>query len=237
MLTTSIFAQKKVNNYKYIIVPNKFDFVNTVDQYQTSSLTKFLFNKASFNALLEDEKLNEDLASDRCLALTSIVNSNSNMFSTKVTIVLKDCFNNVVFTSKEGKSKNKDYKKAYHEAIRSAFKSIETLNYKYVPVKKEKSTNLVSETPIVTVPKIIKNSEVLNKQNNTIVNLYAQATANGFQLVNTKPAVVFQILKTNVADVFILKNKNGILYKNNANWIAEYYQDGVKVTEEYQIKF
>ncbi|MDO6744879.1 hypothetical protein Q4553_09845 [Tenacibaculum soleae] len=237
MLTTSIFAQKKVNNYKYIIVPNKFDFVNTVDQYQTSSLTKFLFNRAGFTVFLSDDKLPKDLSVNRCLALTGTIKDASTMFVTKSKVELKDCSNNVIYTSIIGKSKTKDYKKAYHEAIRNAFKSIETLNYKYVPVKKEESNNLVNKTPIVTVPKIIKNKEVLNRQNNTIVNLYAQTIANGFQLVNTKPSVVYQILKTNVADVFILKNKNGILYKNNANWIAEYYKDGVKVTEQYQIKF
>ncbi len=27
MISTSIFAQKQMNNYKYVIVPNKFDFV------------------------------------------------------------------------------------------------------------------------------------------------------------------------------------------------------------------
>ena len=39
-ISSSIYAQKKINDYKYIIVPNKFDFASKEDQYQTSSLTK-----------------------------------------------------------------------------------------------------------------------------------------------------------------------------------------------------
>ena len=240
MFTTSIFAQKKVNNYKYVIVPNKFDFLNKKDQHQTSSLTKFLFNKYGFTAILEDEKLPEDVAKDRCLALTGVIKDDSGAFLTKSIVELRDCSNNVVYSSTIGKSRNKDYKKAYHESIRNAFKSIKNLNYKYIPLVKEKSEVVNENIPaVVTVPKIDVNKTVLvnTKKEVEIANLYAQSTANGYQLVNTKPAVVFQLLKTNVENVFVIKNKNGILYKNNAIWIAEYYKEDIKVIEKYQIKF
>ena len=42
----SINAQiEKLNDYKYVIIPEKFDFVNESDKYQTSSLTKFLLKR------------------------------------------------------------------------------------------------------------------------------------------------------------------------------------------------
>ena len=113
LLTVSVFAQKNINNYKYIVVPNKFDFVNKVDQYQTSSLTKFLFNKHGFTAFLAEDDLPSDLAENRCLALTAVVESSSSMFATKNVIILKDCANKTVYSSKEGKSKLKEYKKQY----------------------------------------------------------------------------------------------------------------------------
>ncbi|MCT4697861.1 hypothetical protein [Tenacibaculum haliotis] len=240
MLTTSIFAQKKVNNYKYVIVPNKFDFLNKNDKYQTSSLTKFLFNKYGFTAILEDEKLPNDLAKDRCLALRGVIKEASGMFSTKTFVELRDCFNNVVFTSVVGKSKQKEYKRAYQESIRNAFKTIKSLNYKYTPLKKEKIEVVNENIPaVVALPKIVVNKPVSVNTNKEveIANLYAQSTANGYQLVNTKPEVVFQLLKTNIKDVFVIKNKNGILYKNNAIWIAEYYKENVQVIKKYQIKF
>ncbi|WGH75416.1 hypothetical protein P8625_15300 [Tenacibaculum tangerinum] len=239
-VTTASFAQKNINNYKYVIVPIKFDFVKEKNKYLTSSLTKFLFNKYGFTAFLDEEELPDELANNRCLALTGTVKDNSNMFTTKSIIELRDCHNNVVYTSQVGKSKEKEYKKAYHEAIRNAFKSVQGLGYKYIP--KAEETTIVTATPVkvVEVPTtaIIKNGpvEIVEKEDKLNV-LYAQSIPNGFQLVNMKPVVVFVVLKTSVKNVFILKNKNGILYQNGTSWFAEYYENDSKITKEYQVKF
>lgn len=238
LITTASFAQKSVNTYKYVIVPTKFDFVKSKDKYQTSSLTKFLFNKYGFTALLEDEKLPEEVVNNRCLALTGTVRDESGLFTTKSIVELKDCNNKVVFTSKEGKSKEKDYKKAYHEAIRNAFKSVQTLKYKYTPSKEVAVVKEEEVAPVVSAVKVVKNkTEKANEENTTKNVLYAQSINNGFQLVNTKPEVVFQVLKTSVKNVFVIKDKNGILYKNGDSWFAEYYDNNMKVIEKYQIKF
>lgn len=237
LLTTfSISAQQSVNSYKYIVVPKQFSFVKSVDKYQTSSLTKFLFNKYGFTAFMSDDELPSDLFANRCLALTAEVEDESGMFSTKNKIVLKDCFNKIVFTSKVGSSKEKDYKKAYHEAIRDAFKSVKALSYKYTPVKNQKVS---SQAPVA----ISKHNEKVIPKEETEVNtdatnvLYAQSIKNGYQLVNTKPSVVFQVLKTSNPNVFILNNKKGLLLKKGSVWVAEYYLDNVFTSEMYTIKF
>ena len=239
-ISTASFAQKSINNYKYVIVPSKFDFVKEKDKYQTSSLTKFLFNKYGFTAFLDDEELPTEIANNRCLALTGTVKDESSMFTTKSVIELTDCYNKVVFTSKEGRSKEKEYKKAYQEAIRNAFKSIEALKYTYIPLQEDVVTKNKEVPPVVTVvPTVVKNTpaEVVEKPAKAKEQLFAQPVANGFQLVNMKPEVVFQVLKTNVKDVFVIKDKNGVLYKSGNSWFAEYYNNGGKVTEEYQVKF
>ncbi|MGK0253973.1 MAG: putative Zn finger protein [Mariniflexile sp.] len=133
LLTASVFAQSNLNNYKYVIVPSKYDFLKDKDEYQLNSLTKFLFEKYGFDALIEGEKYPEDLIRNRCLALKSDLIKDSGMFKTKLAVELKDCNDQVVFTSLLGESREKEYSKAYNEALRNAFKSIETLNYKYVP--------------------------------------------------------------------------------------------------------
>lgn len=245
LISVSTFAQKSINNYKYIIVPKQFDFVSSPDKYQTSSLTKFLFKKYGFTAYLSDEVLPNDLAENRCLALTGAVVDKSGMLTTKSVVELKDCNNNVVFSSSIGKSKIKDYKKAYHEAIRKAFVSVKGLNYKHEPLQE---TKVAIAKPKVTLPKkqpyakaTKKDKKIVEPKRANITSslkvLYAQPKINGYQLVNTKPSVVFKILQTDVKNVFIIKNKNGILYKKNTNWIAEYYQNGKKVVKEYQVKF
>jgi len=127
---SSTFGQD-LNSYKYVIVPSSFEFLKEPNQYQLNELTKFLFEKYGFEAYMEDEDLPMELSQNRCKALFANVKNNSGLFSTKLVVVLKDCKNNEVFISKEGTSREKDYKMAYQEALRDAFESIAALNYKY----------------------------------------------------------------------------------------------------------
>lgn len=129
--TTSLFAQKDINSYKYIIVPNQYEFQKSKDQYQLNSLVKFLFEKDGFKVASTDAPFPEELAKSPCMALKAIVENKSGMLSTKVRIDLIDCYNAVVFSTEEGKSKIKDYKKGYHDAVRKAFVGIDSLHYKY----------------------------------------------------------------------------------------------------------
>ena len=126
-----IFAQKNVNSYKYLLVPKQYDFLKSPDQHQLNSLTKFLFEKEGFITLFTDEQYPAELASNSCLGLKVDVDDNSGMFNTKLKINLLDCHNIVVYETKEGRSKLKEYKKAFHEALREAFEEIKDLNYSY----------------------------------------------------------------------------------------------------------
>ncbi len=128
---STIFAQKSVNSYKYVLVPRQYEFLKSPDKHQLNSLTKFLFDKAGFTTLFTDEVYPQELAANRCLALRVSVDDNSGLFNTKLKINLLDCHNIVVYATKEGRSKEKDYKKAFHEAIRKAFEEIYDLNYSY----------------------------------------------------------------------------------------------------------
>lgn len=127
------FSQSNLNKYKYVIVPNKFDFLKQVDQYQLNSLTQFLFNKYGFTAIMENDDFPPDLSNNRCLALNSTVRSESGLFKTKLIVELKNCKNEVAFTSKIGESREKQYEKAYNLALRDAFESFDALNYHYQP--------------------------------------------------------------------------------------------------------
>ncbi|WP_158841395.1 hypothetical protein [Polaribacter sp. L3A8] len=237
----SAFGQQvDINNYKYIIVPDRFDFLKSADQYQTSSLTKFLLEKKGFVVFLSNEKLPEDFVLNRCKGLTANVVDDSSMFTVKSKIELKDCYGTVVYVSETGKSKEKDYKKSYQEAIRNAYETMDGLEYKYVPIKKEGvvktvEVEVVKEVMTTPIKEIVSQEKVV--ASNNLETLYSQEISNGFQLVNTTPAVVYQLLKTKVKDVFILKDKNGILYKNGNNWIAEYYENDALVVKQYAIKF
>lgn len=128
LVSTTLFAQKSIKDYKYIIVPKLYEFQKREDQHQINSLTKFLFEKEEFIVFFSGDVYPEDLALNPCSALKAIVNNESGMLSTKVTISLVDCYNKAIYTTPEGRSKIKDYKKGYHEAIRNAFANIQELD-------------------------------------------------------------------------------------------------------------
>ncbi|WP_452602160.1 hypothetical protein [Pontimicrobium sp. MEBiC06410] len=129
-------AQVSLNEYKYVIVPNKFEFLKEADQYRLNSLTQYLFQKNGFIAVMEEGKLPEEIVKNSCLALKADVLSNSGMFKTKLKVELKNCNGEVVYTSLEGTSREKKYAVAYNNAIRAAFNSFKDLNYKYEPNEK-----------------------------------------------------------------------------------------------------
>ncbi len=255
-ITTSVFSQQsKLDKYQYIIVPDKFDFVRSTDQYKTSSLTKFLLKKKGFKVFLSSEKLPQELQNNRCTALLVNIKDEPGMFTTKSSIEMRDCYGEIVYTSSVGKSKEKDYQKAYQEAIRGAYDSMTDFKYSYNPSlvveKKEKeevtltkniSNKLVIPDKIapevVLIPEIKKEDETVEIiTSNAIYVLYAQPINNGFQLINTKPEVVFSILNTNLKDVFIIKNRNGIFYRLGEHWVSEYYENNQLIQKEFQLKF
>ncbi|WP_299147942.1 hypothetical protein [uncultured Dokdonia sp.] len=148
-LSSNLYAQS-VNDYKYVIVPEKYDFLKSPDQYQVNSLTKFLFNKYGFEAYKEKDKEILKNPIDPCEALYAQVTSESTFIQAKLTVILKDCNDQVIFKTSEGRSKNKDYKKAYHGALREAFLDIEALQYNYNPsaTAVERKTTKIPESSI-----------------------------------------------------------------------------------------
>lgn len=256
IFTNTLYCQQSLNNYKYVIVPKKYNFLKFEDQYQLNSLTKFLFKKEGFKTLFDTDIKPEELVKNPCLGLHSRVKSNSGLFSTKLIIELVNCKNEVVLTSIEGKSKQKDYKKAYHEALREAFNSITSLNYKYDSVKqslsKEKAETIVEEKAVIVKKEepVVIEEEITVKQEEPVeiveekvedvpfaIVLYAQENLLGFQLVDSTPKVVYILLKSSKKDLYFLKNKNGIVYKEGEKWFAEFYKGNKLIKNELHIKF
>ena len=234
-----MFAQESLNDYKYIIVPSQYEFQKSEDTYQLNSLTKFLFNKVGFIAILSTDNFPDDLAKNRCLALTAKLKKNSSMFSAKMNFDLVNCKSVVVFSSNEATSKEKEYKKAYHEVIRKTFESIKVKNYKYTP--KEEIETIV----IIPIEEVVKEKHITLQESKvetlgveqTSDLLYAQPIQNGFQLLDGTSKRVYTIQYTSVKNMFILKDKNGILYKDNNDWIAEFYSNNQLIKKRLNIKF
>jgi len=240
-LSFSAQAQPNLNHYKYIIVPEKFGFLKQANQYNLNNLTKALFDDLGFTTYFDNADLPTEIAGDRCKALTADIEEKNSMFVTNLTVVLKDCKGTVVLKSKEGKSREKEYKTSFNLALRDAFASLSDFRYTAgntpeasistptAPVKEVKTepTPASATQPIATEA----------KQTDGV--LYAQATANGYQLVDATPKIVMNLFKTSVEDFFIASNgnTNGVVLKKNGNWFFEYYKNNVLVSDKLSIKF
>lgn len=264
----SFVSNAQLNDYKYIIVPKKLGKFSTENTHQTSTLLKHLLSKSDngFNLVYEDA-LPQDLKTNRCLGLLSDIVDESSLFSTKLKIILKDCNEEIVFTSIEGKSKKKDFKQSYAEAMMDAVSSFDGLDYTYKPKNephtasfendvKEIKPNAQKPKDIVKVNKkptknesvkiekpvppmeIIENKKLIILTKDTEL-LYAQPMDNGFQLIDSTPKVVFKLTKTSVENVFLASrdNVNGVVLKKEGKWFFEYTANSKKVEEELDIKF
>ncbi|MEN3322816.1 hypothetical protein VP395_03690 [Mariniflexile soesokkakense] len=209
-----MFSQTNLNNYKYVIVPNKYDFLKESDQYQLNSLTEFLFNKYGFVALMEGSNYPEDVIRNRCLALKSNLLKDAGMFKTKLAVELKNCNDQVVYTSEMGESREKEYQRAYSEALRDAFKSIEALGYKYEPsanssvaVLQEIETTSEVSKEIQQLREEIQN---LKKEKEIALVEKVEPKIGTVTQVPVKEAVVEEVVNTNTPVVKELAS--GVLY-------------------------
>lgn len=278
-------AQTNINDYKYVIVPNTFDFLDTPDEYRLNTLTKLLLEKYGFITLMEESRLPDEAILNPCLSLKANVLDTSGFFYSKLKVELKDCKNNVVFTTAVGESKNKNSQVAYTIALRAAFKSFDSFTYQYKEnpsilafgktddtESKAEIEKLKEEIKTLKEEKVAEVAEVIEEQEIVAANqvkeeveikevspevakvavkapavvkaetislhvLYAQKVVNGFQLVDNTPKVVYKIKETGMSNVFIVEGKNAIIYKLDANWIFEYYENEKLQTKILNIKF
>lgn len=249
----SVYAQNNVNNFKYVIVPNEYDFQHEPDEYQLNSISEFLFNKYGFTAIMQDDEFPEDLKKNGCLALRADVIKDKSMFITKLHVILKNCTDQIIFEGPNGESREKKYEVAYNYALREAFLYVKALNYKYEPIKEDATVTSITTTPEISVasvetPVVANNTiEEVSNPEITPVNvttsssdsevLYAQAINNGYQLVDSTPKVVYVLIFSGKKDFYMVKGKDATVYKLNDNWvIAETIGDDLQV-KTLNIKF
>lgn len=209
-IVTSVFSQANLNEYKYIIVPKQFSFLKNPDEYRMNGLAKFLFEKYGFSAFMEGDQYPEDYFNNRCSALRVDVFKEPGMFKTKLKAVLKDCNDQVVYTSKTGESREKEFGKAYNEALRKAFLSFEALNYKYTPKKGETAT--VVQKPSGAVKNEVASNEI-KKLKEEIETLKKQKEIKVAPVVAPQVKAVEPVVqKVSVVAPVVAKSTSAVLY-------------------------
>jgi hypothetical protein len=239
---TSYSFSQSVNDFKAVIVPLKFEFLKSENQYRLATISKFELGKAGFQAYYDNQPI-LDKNIGRCELLNFDVINQKGFLTTKLYIVFKDCYGKMIFQSETGISKEKDYELAYKEALSKAFVSVYALNYKYTEQNKVSSVtsaiaDAVTEEVIAPVLKA-KSDELVSIEQTSANLLYAQPIANGFQLVDSTPSVVMNVYRTSVKDCYIaLKGNNqGVLIAKGSQWFFEYYDNNKLTSERIEVKF
>ena len=248
LLTVSISsrAQSNLNDYKYVLVPEKFDFLKSNDQYQLSSLTKFLLQKKGFTVLNKSDNYPMDLAKNNCLLMNANVIKLKGLLTTKLQLVLTNCKNTFVFSSEIGKSKLKEYKKAYHEALRDAF-ALSEFNYSYTESSsKDVVPNPTPAAKMTIEPSTVVGTEVVKEVKELIesapaaevvMGLIVQQTNSGYDFIDAVSRnVTYSIHATLFENVYIIDGREGIIYKRGQSWVREYVENGKTTIEALNIQ-
>jgi len=264
---TTTYSQKDLNDYKYVIVPAKFEFFKEPDKFQLNSLTKFLFEKYGFNAIMVDEPFPSDIRGNNCIELRAYVIEHSAVFKTKLQVELYDCKNELVYKTDIGQTREKEYKKAYKLALRDAMDELEDVNYKYNGKKSQASSEMevksiepIEKEVMVKAEKLIE-PEIIKKNNapaeiiigTQVVKpmkkekpltkdkpnnlMYAQAIDGGYQIVDSTPKVLMTLYNTGKQNTYIVKDQNAIVYKEDGFWYMAISKNGKTETKPINIKF
>jgi len=219
----SVNAQSELDGYKYIIVKKQYSFQNSPDKYQLNSLTKFLLEKSDLNVLFDTDEFPGDLAVNSCLGLKMEMIDASGMFKTEVSTNFRDCKNKIVYSTSLGQSKSKEYKKAYHEALRASLKPFLSYKQQYkavaansiLEVPKDITKRLVSNKVLAvkvseereqntTKPTTIKQS-IVGEYGNGVMSFTIKENATDFELMHPDIGKIADLYSTSKPNFFIVK--------------------------------
>ena len=247
LFVSSLGFSQSVNDYAGVIVPLRFDFLKSDNQYRMSTITKANLKKAGFDAFYANENISNSYI-DRCTMLNADVVKDNGFLVTKLFVVLKDCNGKEIYKSEVGRSKEKDYELAYTEALNMAFQSVYALGYKYngktvanVPKETPAGTNV----PVAAAPAAVATAAAVavsvptstEEPDGTV--LFAQPIKNGFQLVDSTPKVVMKVYKTTNPAIYLVvkESVHGVAILKDNQWYFEYYEKETLMSEKIKVKF
>lgn len=232
LISASGLAQT-INNYKYVILPREFEFMNTENQFRLNTISKFYLEEMGFKAFYDSEQITEGINKDRCNFLYMNVESQKGLLVTKLSVTFKDCQNKLIYKSEAGSSRLKEFEPAYQQALKNAFA---TISYSYEgglePAQTVKPVAAVVET---NTPAAVPSGDIKPD-----AKLKAEAISSGYLLIDeTSSTIALRLTKTSDPKTFIAlrKTTQGVLIQKGNEWYFEYYQGDTMVSEKINVTF
>lgn len=237
-----VFAQS-LNDFQYVIVPTKFNDFDVSNQFRLNTMTKLKLEKMGFIAFYDTTNIPVEILSQRCDILSVEVMKGKSFLFTSVFVSFIDCNGNIIHQSEVGKTKEKEFKKAFPIALEEAFQSLFKLKYKFNGSKSKSSQSTAAIALSAKNDSLDETntnlSTPISERSDRSKLLFAQPTSTGFQLVDSSPKVVYKLFKTDSPTMFLAQkeNQNGVVSLKDGNWFFEYQENEKVVSEKLEIKF
>lgn len=221
--STIAFAQK-VSDYKYVMIPEKFQtFKNSYGL--EASLAKALQGK-KYEILPEAmDKWPTVARNNSCNVVTAEVVNDKNLFTNKVILQFKDCNKKVIFESK-GRSDIKEFEEGFADALKEALTKVGVSSpVEMLPSRTPDAAQTVVHNTTAE-PSTSSAAPEANAYSNGKSDLQKiQVDANQFILAKSGSSVPFAVFKTtSKKDVFLVKLADGnttIGYFENGNIVID----------------
>ncbi|GAK92668.1 hypothetical protein JCM19298_3156 [Nonlabens ulvanivorans] len=249
---TGICQAQDLNDFKYVIVDNQYDFQKEPNEYRLNEMMVFEIKKRGISAFRNLEVLPQDLNRGTCNALSLRVNVSTGL-RVKMTFEFVDCNGQIVLITKDGIGRTKNFEKAYREALRDAMTTLDKVNYSYVKPLDSQPTG--KELPIQTMqpssvavgvnlkPSLV---EVVEEETSDIpkpefvelvgAQIYTtdskkyklQSTESGFNIFKNKNLIGTLKKSQSGCYLSITSDFTGIGYEKDGNIVIEYDKNGTQ---------
>lgn len=216
----SVNAQQ-ISDYKYIIVPKKFQEFDE-NQYKLNTYLKNLLIKKNYEVLSEDvQQWPVEVQQNSCLAASVDVKKRKNFLKNKVEIVFTDCAQKQIGIVLDGDTSIKEYEKGYQDALKNAVQGIQMQNPNALNKPSQTHVPNTQNTQVTenTNQQTISSASYSNGQ---ISLIKSDLTDGSFLLINESNAQVYaQFFPSSKSGVFHVK-----VIDNKGNYETIGYFDG-----------
>lgn len=232
---------QKVSDYKYILIPEKFETFKNNSYGLGEYLEKALKSKGYVILPKSIDQWSSEAKDNSCNVLNANILNDKSLFTNKVILQFKDCKNKVILESK-GRSDIKEFEEGFPDALKQALITVGASNpVAMLPAAVQtQASNVATNTAQASTPETTNTSAVVptagNYTNGKIVVQKIQIDDSQFILAQAGSSVPFAVFKaTSRKDVFMVKLADGNMttgYFENGNIVIDIPQADGKFTKD-----